>query len=217
MRFFCAYIPLLGLNGITECFFFALMSQSEIDRSVCAGRVRCWQPVQTVLLLLHCRYNQKLLAFSALFLVSALLLTRVMGSAGFVLANCINMAVRIWHRLVLCSGVLSRCVLVNKGTLFCAAATSFRVSLRRQSSALFRLLYLRTRSWQCWPPLLSSLSSLRSEVEVCMCGRWWPCGRCACVGGVHLEVCMCGKRACVEVCVCACVCEGARAWGRCAH
>lgn len=38
MRFFCAYIPLLGLNGITECFFFALMSQSEIDRSVCAGR-----------------------------------------------------------------------------------------------------------------------------------------------------------------------------------
>ena len=37
MRFFCAYIPLLALNGITECFFFALMSQAEIDRSVLAA------------------------------------------------------------------------------------------------------------------------------------------------------------------------------------
>ena len=34
MRFFCAYVPLLALNGITECFFFALMSQAEVDRSV---------------------------------------------------------------------------------------------------------------------------------------------------------------------------------------
>lgn len=51
-------------------------------------------------ILTYCRYNQKLLAFSAIFLASALLLTHIMGSAGFVLANCVNMAVRIWHRLV---------------------------------------------------------------------------------------------------------------------
>ena len=40
MRLFSAYIPLLALNGITECFFFALMSQAEIDQSVNAVGVR---------------------------------------------------------------------------------------------------------------------------------------------------------------------------------
>lgn len=41
MRYFCAYIPLLALNGITECFFFALMSQAEIDQLVFAAGGRC--------------------------------------------------------------------------------------------------------------------------------------------------------------------------------
>ena len=37
--------------------------------------------------------------FSVVFLSASLLLTRVMGSAGLVVANCINMITRILHRL----------------------------------------------------------------------------------------------------------------------
>lgn len=75
---------------------------------------------------------------------------------------------------------------MTEGTLSWAAANLFSVSLRRQSSALFRLLYLRTRSWQCWPPLLSSLFSLRSEVKVYVCGRCEGVEVCRSVG---VEVC----------------------------
>ena len=45
-----------------------------------------------------CSYNRKMLFFSAVFLSASLLLTRQFGSVGFVLANCVNMAVRIAHR-----------------------------------------------------------------------------------------------------------------------
>ncbi|XP_062589695.1 protein RFT1 homolog [Saccostrea cucullata] len=40
-------------------------------------------------------YNHKMLLFSIILLVSSLFLTRLVGSVGFVLANCINMACRI--------------------------------------------------------------------------------------------------------------------------
>lgn len=39
-----------------------------------------------------------MLLFSVVFLVASLLLTRLLGSVGFVLANCINMTIRIIHR-----------------------------------------------------------------------------------------------------------------------
>ena len=32
MKCYCIYVLALGINGITECFFFALMSKSEGDR-----------------------------------------------------------------------------------------------------------------------------------------------------------------------------------------
>ena len=44
-----------------------------------------------------CRYNRSMLLFSFIFLLSSLFLTRVFGSVGFILANCINMAARITH------------------------------------------------------------------------------------------------------------------------
>ncbi|WAR02623.1 RFT1-like protein [Mya arenaria] len=44
-------------------------------------------------------YNQKMVVFSLLFLLSSLLLTSVCGSVGFILANCLNMAARIAHSI----------------------------------------------------------------------------------------------------------------------
>lgn len=74
MRWYSLYVVLLAINGITECFFFAVMSEREVSR-----------------------YNQRLLLFSATFLIFSLILTSVMGSAGFIVANCVNMLVRIVH------------------------------------------------------------------------------------------------------------------------
>ncbi|XP_062578377.1 protein RFT1 homolog isoform X3 [Saccostrea cucullata] len=72
LRWYCLYVLVLAVNGITECFYFAVMSKKEIDS-----------------------YNHKMLLFSIILLVSSLFLTRLVGSVGFVLANCINMACRI--------------------------------------------------------------------------------------------------------------------------
>lgn len=74
LRWYSFYVLVIAVNGITECFFFATMSLAQINR-----------------------YNQKMVGFSALFLVSSLLLTRYFGSVGFVLANCLNMGTRIGH------------------------------------------------------------------------------------------------------------------------
>lgn len=35
LRWFCVYVLLLAVNGVTECFVFAAMSQQEVDRCVC--------------------------------------------------------------------------------------------------------------------------------------------------------------------------------------
>lgn len=47
-------------------------------------------------------YNYKMMAFSAVFLAASWYLT-IFGSVGFVIANCLNMLLRIYHRLVSCS------------------------------------------------------------------------------------------------------------------
>ncbi|XP_061171320.1 protein RFT1 homolog isoform X1 [Saccostrea echinata] len=76
LRWYCLYVLVLAVNGITECFYFAVMSKKEIDS-----------------------YNHKMLLFSVILLVSSLFLTRLVGSVGFVLANCINMACRIMQSI----------------------------------------------------------------------------------------------------------------------
>ncbi|XP_078310387.1 man(5)GlcNAc(2)-PP-dolichol translocation protein RFT1-like isoform X3 [Crassostrea virginica] len=74
LRWYCLYVLVLAVNGITECFFFSIMSKEQIDS-----------------------YNNKMLLFSVILLVSSLFLTQHFGSVGFVLANCINMMCRILH------------------------------------------------------------------------------------------------------------------------
>ncbi|XP_006876121.1 PREDICTED: protein RFT1 homolog [Chrysochloris asiatica] len=76
LRFYCLYVLLLAINGVTECFTFAAMSKEEVDR-----------------------YNFTMLALSSSFLVFAYLLTRWCGSVGFILANCFNMSIRITQSL----------------------------------------------------------------------------------------------------------------------
>ena len=43
-------------------------------------------------------YNHKMFVLSVIFLASSWYLTGKLGSVGFILANCLNMAVRITHR-----------------------------------------------------------------------------------------------------------------------
>ncbi|CAL8401850.1 unnamed protein product [Arctogadus glacialis] len=77
LRVYSGYVLLLAVNGITECFVFAAMSQEELDR-----------------------YNGVMLALSVSFLLLSYLLTGWLGAVGFILANCLNMALRILHSLL---------------------------------------------------------------------------------------------------------------------
>ncbi|KAK6989439.1 Oligosaccharide translocation protein rft1 [Biomphalaria glabrata] len=76
LRWYCLYVLFIAVNGTTEAFVFAAMSKEEVDK-----------------------YNKKMLLFSGLFLFSSWLLTSLIGSVGFILANCLNMVARIIHSL----------------------------------------------------------------------------------------------------------------------
>lgn len=72
MRWQLFYTPLLAVNGVTECFTFAIMTTSEISQ-----------------------YNTCMVLFSMIYLVSLYLTQPYLGSASFILANCIIMISRI--------------------------------------------------------------------------------------------------------------------------
>nr|KAG5691675.1 hypothetical protein BaRGS_014130 [Batillaria attramentaria] len=75
LRWYCLYVLVIAINGTTEGFVFATMSKEQVDK-----------------------YNKKMLVFSVVFLTMAWYLTRLIGSVGFILANCLNMTARIVHR-----------------------------------------------------------------------------------------------------------------------
>uniref|UniRef100_A0A3Q0TAB8 Protein RFT1 homolog n=1 Tax=Amphilophus citrinellus TaxID=61819 RepID=A0A3Q0TAB8_AMPCI len=77
LRCYSCYVLLLAVNGVTECFVFAAMSQEEVDK-----------------------YNFIMLALSVSFLFLSYILTWWAGSVGFILANCLNMGLRILHSLL---------------------------------------------------------------------------------------------------------------------
>lgn len=74
LRCYSLYVLFLAVNGVTECFTFALMCKEEVDR-----------------------YNFVMLALSFIFLCISYFLTHWYGSVGFILANCFNMGIRIAH------------------------------------------------------------------------------------------------------------------------
>ena len=73
LRSQCLLILFLSVNGITECFARAAMSEGEINS-----------------------YTRAMSLISAMYLCLAFTLTKMLGPVGFVLANCCNMAIRIW-------------------------------------------------------------------------------------------------------------------------
>ncbi|KAL0978355.1 hypothetical protein UPYG_G00169430 [Umbra pygmaea] len=77
LQCYSCYVLLLAINGVTECFVFAAMSKEEVDR-----------------------YNLVMLALSVSFLILSYVLTWWAGAIGFILANCLNMALRILHSLL---------------------------------------------------------------------------------------------------------------------
>lgn len=77
LRCYSCYVLLLAVNGVTECFVFAAMSQEEVDK-----------------------YNLVMLALSVSFLLLSYMLTWWAGGVGFILANCLNMGLRISHSLL---------------------------------------------------------------------------------------------------------------------
>ncbi|XP_076804473.1 man(5)GlcNAc(2)-PP-dolichol translocation protein RFT1-like [Clavelina lepadiformis] len=77
LKFYCLYVLVIAINGTTECFVFAAMSQNEVEN-----------------------YNKKMLLFSFLFLTTSYYLTILVGSVGFILANCLNMLARIIHSII---------------------------------------------------------------------------------------------------------------------
>eukprot|EP01134_Creolimax_fragrantissima_P002325 CFRG2325T1 len=75
LSWYCLYVLLLGVNGITECFLIASADRGLIDR-----------------------YNHLMIGFSVVFLATSLTLTRTrLGAAGFIVANCVNMGLRILY------------------------------------------------------------------------------------------------------------------------
>ncbi|KAK5684200.1 Oligosaccharide translocation protein rft1 [Elasticomyces elasticus] len=84
---YCYCIPLLAINGVSEAFVSATASTAELQRqSIWMG------------------------AFSAGFALSAYVFLRVleMGAKGLVLANCVNMALRIVFNLSFATSYFAR-------------------------------------------------------------------------------------------------------------
>lgn len=74
MRWQLFYTPFLSVNGITECFTFAIMSTKQIRN-----------------------YNYNLILFSVIFLISVYLTQPMLGSACFIFSNCLIMTLRIFY------------------------------------------------------------------------------------------------------------------------
>jgi len=74
LRMFCLYVLVIAWNGTLEAFATAVMTEEQVDV-----------------------YSQFMVAFSAAFIAATLILTRVFGPYGFIIANCFNMALRIWY------------------------------------------------------------------------------------------------------------------------
>ena len=68
----CFYVAIIAVNGVTETFTFAIMSQAELSR-----------------------FNYLMVSLSVLFLVSSFLLVPIIGLPGFVLAVSLQMLGRI--------------------------------------------------------------------------------------------------------------------------
>lgn len=74
MRAHCVLVLLLGINGVTECYTNATADSVTINRS-----------------------NWTMIYESIAFLISSYVFVQWLGPVGFILGNCVNMTLRIFH------------------------------------------------------------------------------------------------------------------------
>jgi oligosaccharide translocation protein RFT1 len=74
LRWYCAYVLLTAMNGVTEGFKNATMSDSQVNR-----------------------FSRMMVLFTVVSISSSWLLTLRYGSVGLIWSNCINMALRVVH------------------------------------------------------------------------------------------------------------------------
>ena len=72
LRNYCVYLVFLAVNGTTECFTVASLSDSNLEK-----------------------YTFLMVVFSVVFLMCSYFLSYYVGAVGFLLANCVNMLCRI--------------------------------------------------------------------------------------------------------------------------
>lgn len=74
LRAHCLAVLLLGINGVTECYTTATADSGTIDK------------------------RSKIMIYeSIIFLIASYTLASWLGPVGFILGNCINMTLRIYH------------------------------------------------------------------------------------------------------------------------
>jgi len=74
LAWYCLYVGVMGINGITEAFVHAVATQPQLAK-----------------------INWVLFVFAVLYLVVAKILIAAMGTPGLILANCFNMGLRIFY------------------------------------------------------------------------------------------------------------------------
>ncbi|XP_059452441.1 uncharacterized protein LOC132183062 isoform X1 [Corylus avellana] len=77
LRYYCLYIIFLAMNGTSEAFLHAVATENQLKRS-----------------------NDSLLVFSLIYIVLNVLLIRSAGAVGLILANSLNMILRILYSMV---------------------------------------------------------------------------------------------------------------------
>jgi oligosaccharide translocation protein RFT1 len=142
LRFYCLYVFFISVNGITESLLNSTMSDIQLNR-----------------------HNFRLVLFSGLYLLFALIFVKYFHIYGFILANCFNMLLRIVYNFKyiqalfygftvnddfeedkfvkgreyrVLKNVFSRSIILN--FLFCIAFTVTKISEIYVGSNLFHVL-----------------------------------------------------------------------------
>ncbi|KAK7263860.1 hypothetical protein RJT34_31458 [Clitoria ternatea] len=77
LRYYCFYVIVLAMNGTSEAFMHAVATESQLKRS-----------------------NDSLLIFSLIYIVLNVLLIKLAGAVGLIMANSLNMTLRISYSAI---------------------------------------------------------------------------------------------------------------------
>ncbi|KAL1324787.1 hypothetical protein HN51_034930 [Arachis hypogaea] len=77
LRYYCLYVIVLAINGTSEAFLHSVATESQLKRS-----------------------NHSLVVFSVIYVVLNVLLIRIAGAVGLIMANSLNMTLRISYSAV---------------------------------------------------------------------------------------------------------------------